>query len=851
MNPRTFKVLEFDKILEHVAAHCAFSGGEDVARALLPSDDLETVRTRLAETTEAFALLEQKSDISFGGAQDVRAHLDRAERGAMLMAPDLLDVRNTLLRARTLKRLFVRLENSFPHLAEIAINIEPCDHVIDEIGRCVSDRGEVVDAASPALAKARQELRLAQERLLSTLDRLLHNADIKPYLQEELITQRQGRYVIPVRSEYKGNVSGIVHDQSASGATLFVEPLTVVQQNNSVRELELEEEREVRRILTQLSQLVGEEAVYVNRNHHILADLDFTFAKAKYAYAIDASAPIVTDFDPPRTIAANSPTDPGPSDDRHVRDAETGEPAGAKNGNGPDTDHQSAHALERMESVHPGSVLDLRRARHPLLDPKSVVPIDVYLDDDTFIIIITGPNTGGKTVSLKTVGLLTLMAQAGLMIPVEPDSRLSVFDGVYADIGDEQSIEQNLSTFSSHMTNIIRILNDVDPHSLVLLDELGAGTDPDEGSALAMALLENLRDRGITTFATTHYSDLKLYAHNTPGVRNASVEFDVETLSPTFELSIGLPGRSNALVIASRLGLNPVIVENAETIVRPDSLQADALLDDIKQARQEAHKTIEQARQRERSAQLIETDLRYQLASIEEARRAVVAETRSLMLQELEDARQEIDQARRQMARAGQFGSGLSAHEDFLARADKELAARQQSTEDVNLDVVVPGPAEERLTGPIEVGDRVWVANLQASGEVLSVSARGDEADVQIGNFRLKLPMKRLELRQKAIREQQPSVSFSSRPLHASPGMEFDMRGERVEEGLEKLDRYLESAYLARLPWVRVIHGKGTGALRDAVRELLRHHAVVSEHRAGDVGEGGDGVTVVTLIDNG
>lgn len=825
MNPRTLKVLEFDKILERLAAHCAFSGGVDVARSLLPSDDLETVRTRLAETSEAFTLLEQKSDVSFGGVHDVRPFLDRAERGGMLFAPDLLEIRNTLLRARNLKNMLTRLENTFPHLAEIAFNIEPCGHVIDEIGRCISERGEVVDSASEALARARQELRLAQERLLSTLDRLLHNADIKPYLQDELITQRQGRYVIPVRSEYKGNVNGIVHDQSASGATLFVEPLAVVQQNNAVRELELEEEREVRRILTQLSQLVGEEAVYINRNHHILADLDFTFAKAKYAYAIDATAPDVVPFEKSRVVVAEA---------------------------GGETGEEDGESVERIESVHPGSVMDLRRARHPLLDAKTVVPIDVYLDEETYIIVITGPNTGGKTVSLKTVGLLTLMAQAGMMIPVDAESRLCVFDGVFADIGDEQSIEQNLSTFSSHMTNIIEILNEADPQSLVLLDELGAGTDPDEGSALAMALLENLRDRGITAFATTHYSDLKLYAHNTPGVRNASVEFDVETLSPTFELSIGLPGRSNALVIARRLGLNPVIVEKAETIVRPDSLQADSLLDDIKHARQEAYKTNEQARERERAAQVMEADLRYQLASIEKARREVIAETRSLMQQELEQARREIDQAQRQLARARQFGGGAGTHDDFLARADKDLAERQRATEEVALDVVMPGPAEERLTGPIEVGDRVWVANLQASGEVLSVSERADEADVQIGNFRLKLPMKRLELRKKAVRQEQPSgPSIVSRPLRESPGIELDMRGERVEEGLEKLDRYLESAYLARLPWVRIIHGKGTGALRDAVREMLRNHAVVSEQRAGDIGEGGDGVTVVKLIDNG
>ncbi len=512
---------------------------------------------------------------------------------------------------------------------------------------------------------------------------------------------------------------------------------------------------------------------------------------------------------------------------------------------------QQEDAGETSPALHPGSVMDLRRARHPLLDPDSVVPVDVYLDEDTYIIVITGPNTGGKTVTLKTVGLLAVMAQAGLMIPVEPNSQLCVFDGIYADIGDEQSIEQNLSTFSSHMTNIIEILEEADPASLVLLDELGAGTDPDEGSALAMALLDNLRDRGITTFATTHYSDLKLYAHNTPGVRNASVEFDVETLSPTFELSIGLPGRSNALVIARRLGLNPVIVEQAEGIVRPGSLQVDALLDDIKRVKQEGLHTLEQARDRERHAQLLETDLRYQLANMEETRRTVIAETRELMQRELEEARREIEQARRQIARATQFG-GATAHEEFLARAEQEVAQRQQDAEEVNRDVILPGDRGAAPGGPIEVGDRVWVANLQASGEVLALNERAQDADVQIGNFRLKLPLKRLELRQKAVREEQPAspVRVLSRPVHESPGMELDMRGERVEEGLEKLERYLDNAYLARLPWVRIIHGKGTGALRDAVRDMLRHHPAVGEFRAGDANEGGDGVTVAKLVGN-
>ena len=818
MNPRALRVLEYSKILERLASYCAFSGGVEIALSLLPSDDLHTVQESLAQTYEAYQLLGQKDDISFGGVHDLRPLLDRAERRSVLMPADLLEIKHTLIRARQLRNMLTKLEATFPHLAGMAVNIEPCDHVVAEIGRCISERGDVLDGASAALGRIRSELRIAQERLLSTLDRLVHSTDIKPYLQDALVTQRQGRYVIPVRADAKGFVDGIVHDQSASGATLFIEPLKVVQQNNAVRELELQEEREIRRILGELSDSVAEESLYLRRNTQVLAELDFTFAKAKYAYALDATLPEMSNF---RIVKPQHTQGNAPSGER------------------PDV------------ALHPGSVIDLHRARHPLLDQKKVVPIDIYLDDDTYIIVITGPNTGGKTVTLKTVGLLALMAQSGLLLPVDQGSKLSVFEGIYADIGDEQSIEQSLSTFSSHMTNIISILEEVDPRCLVLVDELGAGTDPEEGSALAMALLENLGDRGITTLATTHYSDLKLYAHNTPGVRNASMEFDVESLSPTYELSIGLPGRSQALTIARRLGLNPVIVEKAESIVRPDTLQADALLEDIKRAKLEALTVAERARERERQARLAETDLRHQLANIEDARRAVIAETRDLMQNELDEARKEIEQLRRQARTAFSGQGGQPAHDEFLVRAEKELARRRQATEAVNRRVVVPGARGETLVGPIEVGDRVWVATLQASGEVLAIYPASNEADVQLGNFRLKLPLKRLELRQKAVKEQptpRTGVQGGSGGVGASPGLELDLRGERVEAGLERLERYLNDAYMAQLPWARIIHGYGTGAMRTAVRDVLRGHPLVANMRSGEANEGGDGVTVVKLV---
>ena len=825
MNPHTIRVLEYDKILTRLATFCAFGGGEELATSLLPSDDLRTISEWLEQTDEACRLLDQKTDIYFGGVHDVRHIIAKSERGSILMPTDLVEVRTTLMRARTLRNTLTRLNRQFPRLADIAFAIEPCEHVIGEISRCINDRAEVVDSASAELGRIRAQLRVAQDRLLSTLDRLVQNIAVTPYLQEAIVTQRQGRYVIPVRSEFKGQIQGIVHDQSASGATYFIEPLTVVEQNNAVRELELEEEKEVRRILTELSDLVADEGLYINRNVQVLSQLDFTFAKAKYAFEIEATAPKIVGFQQNR-VEIFAGFDEDTNEERTIQ--------------------------------HPGSVVNFRQARHPLLDPQSVVPIDVYYSDDYYVLVVTGPNTGGKTVTLKTVGLLTLMAQSGLMIPVEEGSELSIFEGVYADIGDEQSIEQNLSTFSSHMTNIIRILEEADPQSLVLLDELGAGTDPDEGSALAAALLENLRDRGITTLATTHYSDLKLYAHNTPGVRNASVEFDVENLSPTFELSIGLPGRSNALTIARRLGLNPVIVDDAEKNVRPESLEVEGMLEDVRRARQEARRVLEQAKERERHAQVIEEDLHFQLVRIEEARRQVVAETRSTMQNELAEIRREIENFRRQMAKGG-VGAG-NAHTQFLTEAREAVSRREVDVEGrVERDVATPASPEAQVRGPIEKGDRVFVPTLQATGEVLGVDFRNGaphEADIQVGNFRLKLPVRRLELRSKAqstdASPPQAVVKLQSKAktnLAGSSSLtELDLRGERVDAGLQRLEGYLDDAYLENLPWVRIIHGKGTGAMRDAVRAALQGHPLVSRYRPGALGEGDDGVTVANLM---
>jgi DNA mismatch repair protein MutS2 len=487
-------------------------------------------------------------------------------------------------------------------------------------------------------------------------------------------------------------------------------------------------------------------------------------------------------------------------------------------------------------------MLDLQAARHPLLDPETVVPIDVSLSPDTFVLVITGPNTGGKTVSLKTVGLLALMAQAGLAIPAAEGSTLSVFDGVFADIGDEQSIEQSLSTFSSHMTNIVQILDRATPRSLVLLDELGAGTDPEEGSALARALLSHLIGRGITTLTATHYSELKAFAHVTPGVDNASVEFDVATLSPTFELSIGLPGRSNALAIAHRLGLQESILAEAGAMVRPESLETEALLEDIRRRRQEARRAQDEAEAMRRQVQAEHMDLRRRLAQIEVARRDVLNEGRAQAQELLENTRAEVAQVRERLDRA----EGL--HERWLAEAEAELARRAGEVEFLQREVDPPAPL---MDGPFREGDRVWIPSLRSSGEIISLDEDAGEAEVQLGSFRLDLPVRRL--RQLGFEDSLPATTDDvrqrepSRVHHASPGIELHVRGMRVEEMLPELQRYLDEAYLAGLPWVRIVHGRGTGRLREAVWRALGQHVSVVDRRLGEPDEGGDGVTVATL----
>ena len=790
MEKQYLEKLELPAVLAQLAEHTSFSAGRALALALSPSTDLEEVRHRQQETAEARNLFSIKPDLTLGGAHDLMPLVESALRGSRLLPSDLLDVRDTLRRADILRRSLLKQEESFPLIAGLATQLASCPDVIAEVERCISERGDVLDRASPQLGRLRSEMSVAHDRLMDKLNRLLTNPLYTSHLQEAYITQRDGRFVIPVRSDSRGRIPGLVHDQSASGATSFIEPLATVDLNNRYRELQLAEQREVDRILLVLSGLVADSAEPIQLTVETLAQLDLILGRAKYADSTRSTMPEMVPF-----------ATPGPKD---------------------------------KEERHPGSSIDLREARHPLLDPKTVVPIDVHLQD-RFIVVITGPNTGGKTVSLKTVGLLTLMAQCGLHLPVAEGSRLTVFEHVCADIGDEQSIEQSLSTFSSHMSHIIHILETVHDRSLVLLDELGAGTDPVEGAALAQSLLTHLVQRRVTTLATTHYAELKTYAYETPGVTNASVEFDLETLAPTYRLSIGLPGHSNAFAIADRLGLPAPIVRRAQGLVSSSHLDVERFLAQIKETHSQTAQVQVEVEQSRAMSQQLADELRTRLANIEREREQILDQAREQAAEELSIVRQELRAVQRRLAVL------------FASPADvREIKAKLDALAPTSgpIEPFVVAPVVDAVTEAIDIGDTVWVADLNATGEVLAVD--GGAAEVQVGSFRVRARMSSLELRHKAAK---PPAGIEETGVRVPPApaisAELHLRGLRVDEALPRLEKYLDDAVRAQAPFVRIVHGKGTGALREVVRQFLQNYPPIESFRGGVEGEGDTGVTVV------
>lgn len=824
MDSKTLSVLEYPRILERLAANCSFSASADLARKLQPSIHFDEIQRLLGETTEARQLI-ATTDATVGGAHDVRPAVELARRGGVIEPQEMLDIKSTLISARNLKKMFEKTgkadieeahdtrsrrgesrgsENPYPRLSEIGLGLPSTLGLVDAISRTLSDRGEVLDSASPKLGTLRREIKIAHDRLMTRLQRYLTDSRTSSLLQEAIITQRDGRYVIPLRSEFKGRIKAIIHDQSSSGATLFVEPLPIVEANNDLRELQLQERDEERRVLAELSALVAQHADEIVWGVDALALLDLAFAKAKYAEELRANAPIIYD----RKIT------------------------GLK---------LKANAQQSSTVNFP--TLSLLQARHPLLDSSTVVAIDFVLPEDTRAVIITGPNTGGKTVALKTVGLLVLMAQSGLHIPVQSGSELGFFHALYADIGDEQSIQQSLSTFSGHITNIIRILKKADERALVILDELGAGTDPQEGAALARAILAHLLGNSVTTLVTTHHPELKTFAHATAGVVNASVEFDLKTLRPTYQLTIGLPGRSNAIAIAQRLGLDLEIVAAARSELHPDDLRADKLLDDIRKERNRSSRERDKAIKARQKTEELNRDLEKRLEQIEEERRAVLAKARAEGELEVAVLKRNIESLKQQLKSLRQPLDALKSVEQKVDALEQkmEMPVERRSTAEDGLPSV--------LQHPLSLGERVRVNSLNAEG-LITVLGESD-AEVQIGSLRVRARL--VDLERKSAEEKGGTKSLpreessQNRPSSGSPGLEVSLRGMMVDDALESLERYLEKAYLAGLPFVRIVHGKGTGKLRAAVRDFLRGHSYVKSFEEGAPNEGGEGVTVALM----
>ncbi|MFP4394357.1 MAG: endonuclease MutS2 [Anaerolineales bacterium] len=815
---RHWVTLEYPVILKRLAEHTEFSGGEDLALALEPVSIIEEARERLALTGEARDLLEVRATFTVGGVRDIRPLAEQAEHGVTLQPTDLLRVRDTLRAGARVRRILTGAETRCPGLADIAWRIQTPTDVAEHIERVLDDRAQVRDNASAELSRIRRELDQSQERIQNKLQRMLGSSRIAPYLQEALITRREGRFVLPVRSDSKGRVEGIVHDRSGSGVTLFVEPLDVVELNNALRELRLAEEEEIFRLLAELTAHVAHEAEAIRAAVAALSEVDLVFAKARYAEDLEATAPEL------HPVPKKAP--------------------------------ESEKLNNEGDLYHPGTVVRLHGARHPLLRPEEVVKVDLVLDEATHVLVITGPNTGGKTVSLKTVGLLTLMAQAGMHLPVESGSALSCFEAVYADIGDEQSIEQSLSTFSSHMTNILSFMNRADHRALVLLDELGAGTDPTEGAALARSMLEAFRERRCTAFVATHYSELKLYAHHTPGVANASMAFDVETLAPTYKLSIGVPGRSNAFAIARRLGMPQEVIKRAQGMLSGEELRAEDMLDDLHQLRIQEARARDAAWRDQREARDLASELRERLRNIEKERREVLRQAEETAEAELAELRSEIATLRRKL----RTFAAQQAMPELDEVAQEVQAAKTKMPKPTSLTADLPAPPAPRETetpeaeaqadpireGEISPGDRVRLPSLGMEGIVTDIE--DEEAEIQAGAIRTRVDLEDLELleRKAEVKSQTGEVNVPERA--ASPGIQLDLRGQVVEEALQSLERYLEQAVMAQLPWVRVVHGKGTGALRRAVRDYLQDHPAVVEYKDAPQREGGFGATVVDLV---
>ena len=787
MNSKVLRVLEYNKIIERLTDKATSEQGRKLTAALEPMTDLEAIRKAQTETADALGYLFRKGSTSFGGNKDLGMCIRSLEIGSTLSIAELLWIAAFLENVNRIKSYGRKEREDTPadSLDEYFESLEPLTPLSNEIRRCILSEEEIADDASPALKKIRRSMAIANDRIHSQLASMI-SGSCRTYLQDAVVTMRNNRYCIPVKSEYKGQVQGMVHDQSSTGSTFFIEPAAVVNLNNELRELEIKEQEEIAVILADLSAQAGAYTELLTGNQKAMTALDFIFAKAALALEQNATMPVFN------------------------------------------TEHQ----------------IRIRQGRHPLLDKKKVVPIDIQLGIDFDLLVITGPNTGGKTVSLKTVGLLTLMGQAGLHIPALDRSELSIFEEVYADIGDEQSIEQSLSTFSSHMTNIVSILQQADGNSLCLFDELGAGTDPTEGAALAISVLDHLHGRGIRTMATTHYSELKVYALSTPFVENASCEFSVETLRPTYRLLIGIPGKSNAFAISSKLGLPDHIIEDAKRHITEDKESFEDLLANLENSRVTIEKERLEIAGYKEEVKALKQKLEAKQEKIDQAKEKILRQANEEAREILQNAKELADETIRVFQKAE---AGISI-KDLEKSRQKVRDKISEKNEKLTLKNDKPTHKVLKPT-QIKPGDSVKVVSMGLKGTVSSRPDKNGNLFVQCGIIRSKVSLNDLVLIEEETINTGKMQRSSSGKLKMSKSYsistEINLLGRTVDEALSELDKYLDDAYLAHLPSVRVVHGKGTGALRNAVHNYLRKNRVVKSYRLGEYGEGDAGVTIV------
>lgn len=789
MNQKALTSLEYYKIIDRLTEKASSPMGKELCRHLLPSSSIEEIRLMQVQTRDALTRLFQKGSVSFGSVKDVRGSLKRLEIGSSLGIIELLSI-CALLENTSRVKAYSRSDRSdaaADSLDAMFQQLSPLTPLSSEIRRCILSEDEISDDASPALRQIRRNMKITNDRIHTQLSGLV-NGSARSYLQDSVITMRNGRYCIPVKAEYKGQVPGMIHDQSSTGSTLFIEPMAVVKLNNDMRELELQEEKEIEVILADLSQQIAQEQEAISLDFTLMVQLDFIFARAALAMEMNGTEPVFNEE---------------------------------------------------------GRVL-LKKARHPLIPKKQVVPIDIRLGDSFDLLIITGPNTGGKTVSLKTVGLLTLMGQAGLHIPALDRSELALFHEIYADIGDEQSIEQSLSTFSSHMTNIVSFLEKANSRSLVLFDELGAGTDPTEGAALAISILSYLHERGVRTMATTHYSELKVYALSTPGVENACCEFDVETLRPTYRLLIGIPGKSNAFAISSKLGLSDNIIQRA----REQISEQDESFEDVLSSLEENRVTLEneklEIQRYKQEIQNLKNQLEARQEKLEAQKQRILKQANEEAHKVLEEAKEYADQTMKLFHKFQKNNVDTAAVE----RERQELRRRMNKAESKMAEKSKPQKPHKELTAKdIHPGDSVNVLSMNLKGTVGSRPDSKGFLFVQMGIIRTKVHLSDLELVDEPVittpSMQKTGAGKIRMSKSASVSTEINLLGRTVDEAIAELDKYLDDAYIAHLKSVRVVHGKGTGALRKGIHDYLRRQKHVASFRLGEFGEGDAGVTIV------